>query len=170
MIKRNLITFCLASAFVCMGLVSCSKDSDTSNPVDTPIITPDVEEVTSSKMSCTLSGDVTGTFTPQMVIKSGIENMAVWSGTSMDGKVLQIGIYNLASTPKSYSLSIDVMKGANISFTSVSAAGAKSFVLTSGTINVTAVTDKSVKGTFSGEGTSTDGHLKITNGTFELKR
>ncbi len=166
MINKNLITFCLASAFVCMGLVSCSKDSDTSNPVDNPY----VEEVTSSKINCTLSGDVTGAYVSQMVIKTGMESMSMWSGTSMDGKALNIGIYDLASTPKSYSLSIDITKGANISFTSVSAAGAKSFVLTSGTLNVSAVTDKSVKGTFSGEGTSTDGYLKMTNGTFELKR
>lgn len=168
MIKKNLFTFCLSLAFVCLGLVSCSKDSEKSNPVVTPVVTPDVEEAISNKVTCTLSGDITGAFTSQMVINSSLEKLATWTAANTTGNALSISIYDLASTPKSYSLSTDAYKSANVSF--INASTAKTYVLSSGTLNVTAVTDKSVKGTFSGEGTSPDGYLKITNGAFELKR
>ena len=170
MIKRKLFTFCLSLAFVGLGLVSCSKDSKTSNPVTS---NPEVETAISNKVTCSYSGSLNGSFASYLSMNNGYENNFSLTGSSIDGKVVDLLIYGYSETPNSYSVSTSASTGASISFSTISASGAANYILTSGSVNITKITSKAIEGTFSGA-TSSDpssaNYLKITNGTFVCKR
>ena len=157
--------YALLLAFVALPLAGCDSSSDDDDGGD----------------NTTCPNAASGTFTAQA------------GGTSFDAVCIQAdfnsgvffiaGIVNLGddgASQRQINISVPsantgqrqlgLISGITVTYADVSASGQDVFVATSGTLNITALSDSGASGTFSFEGVnqSTNATISVTNGSFDV--
>lgn len=166
--KKVIFIFVVSLVF---GLVSCSKDDNTVNTPYTPGTT-----TFSQSVKATLSGSLSGSFSSTITTSHGISGVRTISSMSVNpydqsSKTLQLVFPDELQVNNTFT----VGSSNQLAIASVSGGSTVpvNYRMKEGKITITAVTDSTFSGTFEGvtqETQGQDGYLRITNGTFSLKK